>query len=200
MELEAELSYERGRTTPTPQRRVPSQSTTATDAEVLSLSFVCRRKSRSILNCTVVGRDGYTPYFHIMTCVDVDPERTLFRTNEGRTIAAVEWGNKGSAAYVQIHNAVSKQRVSEWLSLSDDVSCRMMYAYGKKFVWAPQRISICMYEWDPSAVGDIPDLLARIEKEDRAVTLKMTMEAVNRGLLEMAVVATLVFQSGCRIN
>ncbi|KAJ7926500.1 hypothetical protein B0H13DRAFT_2313398 [Mycena leptocephala] len=37
----------------------------------------------------VVGSDGYTPYFHIMTCVDVHQTRTLFRTNEGRTIAAV---------------------------------------------------------------------------------------------------------------
>ncbi|KAJ7751534.1 hypothetical protein DFH07DRAFT_922051 [Mycena maculata] len=207
--MDPESLYDAGRRTPTPRRRVssPQSPTTPVDLEVLlSLDFVCRRKSRSVLNCTVVGRDGYTPYFHIVTSDDEGLMRTLLRTNEGRTVGAVDWGGKDGATYVEIPKAVKKQRVSEWLSMSGDarqvnyVHYRMMHAYGKIYIWAPQRDSICMYPWDPSAVGDVPNILARIEKEDRTVTLDISLEAVNSGLLEIAVVATMVFQSGCRID
>ncbi|KAJ7488705.1 hypothetical protein B0H11DRAFT_1690707, partial [Mycena galericulata] len=98
-----------------PTARIP-------DAEVLSLHFVRRRKSRSILNCTVVGSDGYTPYFHIMTSAGIQQPFTVtvFRTNEGRTIATVQWAANGSAAHVEIDKMVRLQRVSEWMGLSGD--------------------------------------------------------------------------------
>jgi hypothetical protein len=57
-----------------------------------------------------------------------------------------------------------------------------------------------MYHWNPAAAGNVPQLLARIEKDGRTVTLEITVEAINRGLLEMAVVAATVFQSGCSID
>lgn len=116
----ASLSLEE-QTAPPPEG-VPSPNTGISDpdAEVLLLNFVCRRKSRSILNCTVVGSDGYTPYFHIMTCDDIHQMCTLFRTNEGRTIAAVQWGGNGSTACVYIHKTVDMEPVSRWLSLSAD--------------------------------------------------------------------------------
>ncbi|KAF8189441.1 hypothetical protein K438DRAFT_1832592 [Mycena galopus ATCC 62051] len=172
--------YFGGRTTPTPTRR------TSRGRQVLELDFVYRRKSHSILNSTVVGRDGYTPYFHIVT----GSEDTLFRTNNGRTVASIEWGGKGgnSTAFVEVRNGVMKQRY------------RMMIAYGERYVWVPQSDSICMYHWNPTAVGSVPLLLARIEKEDQTVTLEITVEAINRGLLEMAVVAATLFQSGCTID
>ncbi|KAJ7806457.1 hypothetical protein B0H13DRAFT_1669785, partial [Mycena leptocephala] len=149
----------------------------------------------SILNCTVVGRDGYTPYFHIVTHA-ADPERTLFRTNEGRNVAVVGWGGEGSTSY----QIFSFRQVHMWIDFDVFHSCRLMYAFGNTYVWAPQGDFVCMYDWVPSAVGDFPDLLARIEKQGRTVTLEIMSEAVNRGLLEMAVVASFVFQSGGRIN
>ncbi|KAJ7773981.1 hypothetical protein B0H16DRAFT_1713822 [Mycena metata] len=182
-----------GRTTPTQQRRISRSPSPDPYEEVLSLQFVCRRKSRSILNCTVVGSDGYTPYFHIVTS---DPGNTVFRTNEGHSVAAIEWRGKCGAAYVQVHGAVPKQRVSKWLGVSGDASYRMMYAHGAQYVWAPQSNSICMYNWNPSAVGDVPHLLVRIDKEDRTLRLEITQEAINQGLLEMTVVAATLFQSG----
>ena len=112
-----------GHTTAAPHRRISQPPTLDPHEEVVELDFVCRRKSRSILNCTVVGRDGYTPYFHIMT----GPESTLFRTNDGRTVAAIEWRGKGGAAHVEVHNAVIKQRVSQWLGVADDARQAICY-------------------------------------------------------------------------
>ncbi|KAJ7866076.1 hypothetical protein B0H14DRAFT_2347628 [Mycena olivaceomarginata] len=182
-------------TTPTPRRRAAPPISDSYE-EILELGFVCRRKSRSILNSTVVGRDGYTPYFHIMT----GPESTLFRTNDGRTVATIEWRGKEGEAFVEVRGAVSKQRVSQWLGVAEDASYRMMIAHRERYVWVPQNHSICMYHWNAAAAGNVPQLLARIEKEGRTVTLEITVEAINRGLLEMAVVAATVFQSGCSID
>ncbi|KAJ7362290.1 hypothetical protein DFH08DRAFT_766839 [Mycena albidolilacea] len=165
--------------TPTPLPRAAQSPTPDSYEEILELGFVCRRKSRSILNSTVVGRDGYTPYFHIMTGL----ESTLFRTNDGRTVATIEWRGKGGEAFVEVRGAVSKQRVSQWLGVAEDA----------------RRVHAFMYHWNPAAAGNVPQLLARIEKEGRTVTLEVAVEAINRGLLEMAVVAATVFQSGCSI-
>ncbi|KAJ7131596.1 hypothetical protein C8R43DRAFT_895962 [Mycena crocata] len=196
MDAESEPHHSAGRTTPTPRRRVPHPTAPVADVEVLSLDFACRRKSRSILNSTVVGRDGFTPYFHIMSCTDTHPKQTIFRTNKGATVATVEWGTKGTTAYVEVHKAVPKQRVSGWLSVGDDASYRMMSAHGQRYVWAPQGHSICV----SVRSHYVPHLLARIDKEESTVTLDITVEAVNRGLLEMAVVATTLFQSGYSID
>jgi hypothetical protein len=145
-------------TTPTPRRRAVQPPTPDSYEEILELGFVCRRKSRSILNSTVVGRDGYTPYFHIMT----GPESTLFRTNDGRTVATIEWRGKGGEAFVEVRGAVSKQRVSQWLGVAEDarrvhacvhpwskfkrllLSYRMMIAHRERYVWVPQNHSICV--------------------------------------------------------
>ncbi|KAJ7488136.1 hypothetical protein FB451DRAFT_1226535 [Mycena latifolia] len=193
-------------TTPTPRRRVPRSPTpppVSHDEDVISLDFVCRRNSHSVLNCTVVGRGVYMPYFHIMTRTatdgDVCPGQTLFRTNKGCTVAAIEWRGAGGAAHVEVDKTVAKQRVSEWLSVAGDASYRLMDIRGQRYVWVPQSNSICMYHWNPGSAA-VPHLLARIEKVDNTVTLEITLEAINSGLLEIAVVAATLFQSGCRID
>lgn len=126
---ESESCYSSGRTTPTQRRRVPRPPSPEPYEEVFSLDFVCRRKSRSILNCTVVGRDGYTPYFHIMTGA---VGNTLVRTNDGRNVATIEWQGKGGAAYVDVRNAVMKQPVSEWLGVASDARQVICYSQSEK--------------------------------------------------------------------
>ncbi|KAJ6575978.1 hypothetical protein DFH09DRAFT_1150146 [Mycena vulgaris] len=141
------------------------------------------------------------PYFHIMTCADVHPGQTLFRTNEGHTVATIEWRAKDGGPYVEVYKTIARQPVSAWLSVSGDASYRIMDVYGKKYVWVPQNHSICMYQWSPGS-STAPHLLARIEKdaEDNTVRLDITLEAVNHGLLEVAVVAATLFQSGYSID
>ncbi|KAJ7101380.1 hypothetical protein B0H15DRAFT_943706 [Mycena belliarum] len=195
-------SINMGRTTPTPRRlgRGARRSTTPTpvsyDEDVLSLDFVCRRNGRSVLNCTVVARGTFTPYFHIATHSDA---RTFFRTNKGDTVAAIQWRGAGGATFVEVDKAVLRQRVSEWMRVSGDASYRMMEIRGQGYVWVPQDNSICMYLWNPGS-STVPELLARIEKANDTVTLEITSDAMVRGLLEIAVVAATLFQSGCCID
>ncbi|KAJ6517466.1 hypothetical protein C8R47DRAFT_253947 [Mycena vitilis] len=191
---------------PAPLRVRPARrsSTPPTPTEVIVLEFLlCGRSGRSatsILNCAVVGPE-ICPYFHVVTF----PGHTVFRTNEGRDVAEVEWVPNGGGAFVELlHNNspkdVGKQPVSSWLGVSHDASYRMMHAHGQPYVWVPRNLSICLYEWDPAATDDVPELLARIVKEDGVVTLQISLTAVELGLLEMCVVCVVLFSSGCRID
>lgn len=57
-----------------------------------------------------------------------------------------------------------------------------------------------LYHWDPWLPSDIPRLLARIVKEDDSVTLDISLAAIEMKLMEACVVATVLFQSGRRID
>ncbi|KAJ6533646.1 hypothetical protein B0H19DRAFT_964844 [Mycena capillaripes] len=167
--------------------------------EILAFDFLYSRHNSqtSILNCAVVGPD-ICPYFHIVTRADYLPGHTVFRTNEGRDIAWVEWVPNGGGAYVELHdNSLERQLVSSWLGVSRDACYRMMRAHGQVYVWVPQSLSIC---WDSTSAEDVPELLARIAKEDDLVTLQISLAAIESGLLEMCVVCVVLFQSGCRID
>ncbi|KAJ7036701.1 hypothetical protein C8F04DRAFT_463677 [Mycena alexandri] len=175
--------------------------------EILILEFLASRKptgnsANTILNCAVVGPE-ICPYFHVVTRADYLPGHTVFRTNEGRDVASVEWVPNGGGAYVELYDKnlnLEKQAVSAWLGVSRDASYRMMYAHGQAYVWVPRSLSICLYEWDPAETDGVPRLLARISKEEDVVTLQISLAAIETGLLEMCVICVVLFQSGCRID
>ncbi|KAJ7050367.1 hypothetical protein C8F01DRAFT_1264242 [Mycena amicta] len=181
----------------------------AEDSNVLLLKFAPRSRTaaaRSVLNCTVVGEDGCTPYYHIMS----GDASTVLRTNAGKTVASVDWsaGTSGSG-YVQVQNALARTRVSQWLAISPDGSYRSMLAMGQQYVWFPQPKAICMYRiTSPNTQStSTPRLIARIEKvmdrsQDRYdLTLEVAIEAASiSGLLTMIVLATTLLHSGYSLD
>ncbi|KAF7335766.1 hypothetical protein MVEN_02232400 [Mycena venus] len=146
----------------------------------------------SILNCTVTGQNTY-PYFKIVTDSTI-PGYTAVKDGEGKTIALIEWKARPLA---EIRNVFSKQCISDWLPLAADASHRSMKVNGRKYIWAPQKSTICLY---PAGV-QTPELLARISRrDDSTISLEVTSSAVTAGLLETCVVATVVLQCGHKID
>ncbi|KAJ7155087.1 hypothetical protein C8R46DRAFT_1196635 [Mycena filopes] len=146
----------------------------------------------TILNCTVVGQNTY-PYFKVATDPSM-PGYTAIKNPEGKTIALVEWKDR---PLCEIRNVFSKQRVSDWLSLSADGSHRVMKVNDRQYIWAPQKTTICLYP----AGTRTPELLARIlRSEEGTVSLELTSTAVSAGLLETCVVATVLLQCGHKID
>ncbi|KAJ7274636.1 hypothetical protein C8J57DRAFT_985409, partial [Mycena rebaudengoi] len=163
----------------------------------VSFTFASTRTGTTgILNSAVVGWDA-CPYFHVMTDAGWLPGHTVFRTNKGHTIASVEWRGKGGTTFVEIQPSVMKQPVSAWLVVSADASYRTMYASGQTYVWVPRSQGICVSRLNSR---NIPRLLARIVKEDDSVTLDISLAAIEMKLMEACVVATVLFQSGRRID
>ncbi|KAJ7625192.1 hypothetical protein B0H17DRAFT_1288206 [Mycena rosella] len=121
--------------------------------------------------------------------------RTFFRvkTDSPTPVVIIEWLKH---PIVEIRNILSKRQTSHWLALSADKSYRTMSALGKTFVWAPDGKYICLY----SAGLGAPQIYARVFREDGEVTLELTQEAVQIGLLELCVTAALLLQSGRNID
>lgn len=90
-----------------------------------------------------------------------------------------------------------------------------MNALGKTFVWAPDGKYICVRvpmnpcfvcPFTPSSIQlyssglGAPQIYARICREEGAVELELTAEAIQIGLLEVCVAAALLLQSGRKID
>ncbi|KAJ6468250.1 hypothetical protein C8R45DRAFT_838113 [Mycena sanguinolenta] len=146
----------------------------------------------SILNCTVIGQNTF-PYFKITTDASLSGY-TVIKNTDGKPVALIEWKER---PLVEIRNVFSKQSVSNWLSLSEDASHRIMKVKGKRYIWVPQNSTICLY---PAGKPN-QELLARITRsEDGTVALEITSNAVTVGLLETCVVATVLLQCGHKID
>ncbi|KAJ6508126.1 hypothetical protein C8R45DRAFT_1089334 [Mycena sanguinolenta] len=71
-----------------------------------------------------------------------------------------------------------------------------MTAKGKTFVWAPDGESVCLYSPGLGA----PQTYARVTREEGAVALDITAEAIQIGLLDVCVAAALLLQCGRNID
>ncbi|KAJ7687970.1 hypothetical protein B0H17DRAFT_938936 [Mycena rosella] len=164
----------------------------AADPSHSNLIFYFTAFKPTILNCTVIGRNTY-PYFKITTDASL-PGYSAVKNSDAKVIALIEWKDR---PLVEIRDLFSKQRVSDWLTLSPDASHRLMKMNGQQYIWAPQKGTICLYP----AGTPTPELLGRIFKgDDGIVSLEFTSSAVAAGLLEMCVVATVLLQCGHKID
>ncbi|KAJ7904182.1 hypothetical protein B0H13DRAFT_2510810 [Mycena leptocephala] len=155
------------------------------------VSFRFTSFSPSILNSTVMGPQAQT-YFHVTTDIPT-PGFTVITNAANQPTIVIEWLKH---PVIEIRGIVSKQQSSQWLALSPEKKYRTMTAKGKTFVWAPDGGSICLY----SAGLASPQTYARITREEGAVALDITAEAIQIGLLEVCVAAAFLLQSGRRID
>ncbi|KAL6300387.1 hypothetical protein BKA93DRAFT_740620 [Sparassis latifolia] len=172
---------------------LPSLGTTTAPRSIQpdSVTFQFTNFNTTILNCSVVGPQSRVAY-RIVTEATT-PSCTIFKDNESRNVAMVQWQPN---ATVEIRNAAPKQRVRDWLSLSSDQKKRKMQVGGVQYAWSPIDGFICMYKSQATA----PRVLARIARGANTVLLELTQEALQLGLLEPAIVATVMFICGHNID
>ncbi|KAJ6465389.1 hypothetical protein C8R45DRAFT_839975 [Mycena sanguinolenta] len=155
------------------------------------LSFAFASFNPDILNSTVTGPQSRL-YFRITTDSPPAP-RTAFFDYAGNPIAIIEWLEQPT---VEIRGTLSKRPTSQWLALSQNGSRRRMEARGKQFVWVPSGDLICLY----AAGVNQSQLYAQVSRDNNSVTLELTAEAVQIGLLESCVVAAFLLQCGKNID
>ncbi|ESK89078.1 hypothetical protein Moror_5353 [Moniliophthora roreri MCA 2997] len=164
-----------------------SGSSNTTPNSVLTFQFTAFNPT--ILNCTVLG-PGSTPYFRV---VDNNPF-TVFQNKDGRSIAVIEW-RQSPGTVVEVRDIIQKQLVSTWLALSPDRTYRTMIARNMSLVWLPRDDYVGLF-----TTGSSADLYAKIIRGNSSVTLQITSQAVQLGLLESCIVAVVLLQSGRRID
>ncbi|KAI0346686.1 hypothetical protein BDW22DRAFT_793075 [Trametopsis cervina] len=156
-----------------------------------SVTFQFAQFNSTVLNCSVLTPQSRVGY-RIVTETTM-PSCTLWKDQEHRVIAMVQWQPH---ATLEIRGVAPKQRVREWLKLSPDQSVRTMEVRGVRYAWAPMDTFICLYKTQTSA----PKVLARVARAPNTVLLEVTQEAMQLGLLEPCLVATVLFVCGHNID
>ncbi|GLB35692.1 hypothetical protein LshimejAT787_0212570 [Lyophyllum shimeji] len=151
------------------------------------LTFLFVSLNPTILNCTVVGPHAQK-YFDVTTNSPNVGASTIF-LKAGRPFAVVEWHNQPT---VEIYGVAPRQAAARWLELSHDRAYQSMQVQGRWYAWVPRDKVISLFTVGPNP----PELLARVTREPEMVKLEITAQAVQAGLLEPAVVATVLLQSG----
>ncbi|TFK49037.1 hypothetical protein OE88DRAFT_1737249 [Heliocybe sulcata] len=118
---------------------------------------------------------------------------TLVKDGHGRTVAVIEWRSQPT---VEIRGVAPKQNIAKWLGLSSDGLARIMKIGNASYAWAPNGRHLGLYTMSPAA----PQLLAKVSKTHTTVVFEVTTQAMQLGLLEASIVATLLLQSGRNID
>ncbi|KAJ7469348.1 hypothetical protein B0H11DRAFT_2044033 [Mycena galericulata] len=164
----------------------PSQS-----ARPISMSFRFASSQPSILDSIVMGPKSQA-YFFVATDAPA-VGFTVVHNSANQPMIVIEWSRE---PIVEVRDIIRKQRSSRWLALSKDKRYRTMSAKGRAYIWAPEGECICLY-----ASGlEGPQVYAKVFREEGAVTLELAAEAVQMGLLEVCVAATLLLQCGRNID
>ncbi|KAJ7598963.1 hypothetical protein C8J56DRAFT_1093027 [Mycena floridula] len=142
------------------------------------------------LNCTVIGPQ-HRPVFYIGSDPKL-PGYTTISAADGHGIALIEWQKH---PLVEVRGTFAKQRVKDWLRLSTDRRARSMEISGRRYLWAPKDNSL-----DLSTVEQYPKFMARILRGQGVITLEMTDDALQLGLLESLITAATLLQCGRNVD
>ncbi|KIM46773.1 hypothetical protein M413DRAFT_63589 [Hebeloma cylindrosporum] len=145
----------------------------------------------NILNCSVVGPRAQT-YYRIVTDNQM-PGYSVIKNAEGRNVSLVEWQ---TLPMIEVRGVLAKQHVRTWLGLTSDRSSRTMTVRGMQYTWSPSDKSINLYAGGPRD----RKFLARISRANGAISLDMTSDAMQLGLLDIVVVAAFLLQCGRNID
>ncbi|KAG6377460.1 hypothetical protein JVT61DRAFT_15266 [Boletus reticuloceps] len=140
----------------------------------------------TILDCSVFGPNNET-YYRVVTA---GQGLTLLKNAAGQNVALIEWQSHPTVEA----QAVAKQPVGQWLSLSPDRRVRGMIHSKVLYTWAPVDRFLLLFA--PGA----SEWLARVTKTYDAVLLELSTRAIELGLVDSAVLATVLLQSGRSIS
>ncbi|KAI0031351.1 hypothetical protein K488DRAFT_52245 [Vararia minispora EC-137] len=165
----------------TPQSSMPREA----------LVFHITHYRPTILNSTVLDPNGQ-PQFRIVT--DHGSTRsTIWLDAHRRTVALVDWDVR---PVVEIPGLLARTPIKHWLCVSSDRTSRYMEVRGVQYQWTPVDQYICLYlpqEQDAN-------MLARIGRVQTGVTIEVSKDAIQYGLLEVCVVAATLFLSGANFE
>ena len=153
-------------------------------APVTKLTFESSHTHPKILNCSIIG-PGRQTYLSAMSV----QYATIITKRNRDPVARIEWN---AHPWVEIPNVVDRQPVSQWLPLSADMSHRMMRLNGQNYYWVPQDGAILLKTTWPNQPNE---QLGKITRNPGKAMLELTAQAINSGLFETDVVATLLLQS-----
>nr|GAT55196.1 predicted protein [Mycena chlorophos] len=178
----------------------PTAVSAVSAPELIRYTFVPTSAEGSIHNSIVTSsnarrsKDGQIkPAFRITTN-SLAHGYSVVQSGSYENVAYVEWLARGSPM-VDIYGIVSKRSGAAWLPLSSQKNFRRMSARQRSFRWIPDEhhINLC-------SDSTTPHFLGRVVQTPQGTAVDLTPAALEMGLLEVTIVATLVLLSGRNIE
>ncbi|TFK35940.1 hypothetical protein BDQ12DRAFT_756510 [Crucibulum laeve] len=163
----------------------------ASNALPTILEFKFTSYNPDIMNCLVYGPRN-AQYFTISTD-DTFPDTTTISKQGSQVVAVIEWHRH---PIVEVKGQIPKQRAAQWMPLSENQSSREMNVNGKQFAWVPQGSSLQLFGTGTTSAQQY----AKLIRGAQSLTLQLSTEAIQTGILEASVVAALLLQSGRHID
>ncbi|KAH6913139.1 hypothetical protein BKA70DRAFT_1261980, partial [Coprinopsis sp. MPI-PUGE-AT-0042] len=164
---------------------LPYPSNQSSIPTVLTFHYVCLNPD--ILNCMITGPTSI-PFLEVVTMSQNGIPTTVFKKSDGRALASIEWGYVPT---VEILQRVNKQAASQWMRATSTPCRRLVTVGGREFAWVIEPTGTCVYGY-----GNMSKALVKLHKGPQAITLELTTEAFNAGLLEVSIVAAVLLHSG----
>ncbi|KAG6851622.1 hypothetical protein C0991_007497 [Blastosporella zonata] len=158
-------------------------ATTPSPPTIITFHFVSLRPN--VLNSIIIGPESQK-YFDVITNSPNVGASTVFK-KAGQPFAMIEWT---SQPMVDVYGIVPLQAAGGWMELSHDQ--RSIKVHGKWYAWVPRDKIYSLFTVGPNQ----PELMARVSREADTINLEITARAVQIGLLECVVVATVLLHSG----
>ncbi|KAF9458629.1 hypothetical protein BDZ94DRAFT_1325399 [Collybia nuda] len=142
---------------------------------------------------SVVSGPQNKQYFTVMTSPN-NPGFTVIKSGDDRAVGAIGWQKP---VFLEIPGIVARQTTKNWIGLSANYRYRTMDVKGRRFFWVPQSNVMSLYS---STSGSHPAPTAKITEGAGFIDLEITPEGVTAGLLEICIVAGVLFGSGCNLD
>ncbi|KAF9446089.1 hypothetical protein P691DRAFT_733886 [Macrolepiota fuliginosa MF-IS2] len=155
------------------------------------ITFLFSGPDQDILNCDVTDA-SFQKSYTITTNKRGFGETTIKRA-DGEISGVVDWQRYPE---VEVFRSFQKQRASTLLELSSDGSGRFMGLRDKRYFWKILNDTTSLYPLG----GEQGDPIVKITRINQGVLLEITTSAVQVGLLDIAVMVTVLLHSGRRFD
>ncbi|KAI9434421.1 hypothetical protein H4582DRAFT_1977429 [Lactarius indigo] len=152
-----------------------------------SVSFKFTGTKKTILNSQVTDPYGKVPF-----SVVSDKKQTTVRASDGTTLAMVEWNHSAPI----IHYGGKKLKCKEWIVWNNSKKVRVLTHGGKEYHWVTRNETVYL---EPA---DRPGFTILIWRDPTdVVEIEAFQESlVVPGLLEAAIIAVVIMQSGHKLG
>ncbi|TFK26615.1 hypothetical protein FA15DRAFT_588176 [Coprinopsis marcescibilis] len=162
------------------------------------VTFRFASQGGDIFNCVVVDPESH-PRFSIVTSIQNGTRTTLLRDGNGGLAGRIEWSQQPVVELRTYVNNIPRQPASTFITRSTDGASKLMTLKGKTYQWTrmPQQgiIGLLNVSYNPQE-----RLGALFKTADGVVCLSVSPTVVAEGLLDVAVLVTILFSSGAHIG
>ncbi|KAH8984231.1 hypothetical protein EDB92DRAFT_1803259 [Lactarius akahatsu] len=152
-----------------------------------SVSFKFTGTKKTILNSQVMDPYGKVPFN-----VASDKKTTTVRASDGTTLAVVEWNHSAPI----MHHGGRKLRCKEWIVWNNSKKVRVLTHAGKEYHWVTRNETVYLEPADRAGFAILiwrdPTDVVEIEAFQESLVIP--------GLLEAAIVAVVIMQSGHKLG